>query len=83
MKITKTEAVCLKEEGYSAEDIAQIRRLKYRFDHDGVELSFERARNLAGKAEMLSGLGRAAFHGTAVRGDGKKKVFIRSSLFGL
>lgn len=89
MKLSKKDKEILKEFGYPEEDMEQIgeamRKTVYTLCKDNEEderISREKAREILGDKEYLSGIGRSAFHWTSMRGeDGKRVHFDSSRLF--
>lgn len=57
--------------GYLVTDIPQIVDCaeKCKYFRNGKRLSYKRAQKILGREEWLSGIGRAAFHATATRGE--------------
>ena len=72
MKLSKNDEQILINDGYSLDDIEQIKRLRYKFtlydtkgNHEKILL--ENAKEKLSTDDFLSGLGRAAFHRTSYR----------------
>lgn len=89
MKLSKDEEKTLIDWGCTLQDIAQIKRLRYKFilcSKDGNEekISMEKAKEELSKKDFLSGIERAAFHRTSYRKTISKKyegILIESNLF--
>ena len=84
MRFSDEDIKIMKSWGCTPEDIAQIGRAlrKTNFEYNGKRISREKALDLLGRREFLSGIARAAFHVTAVRlTDRGEKVLIDSSRF--
>lgn len=74
----------LRRLGYHDRDIAEIGlaldagEFTFTNEKTGKRISVETAKTKLGTSAFLSGIGRACFHATAVRGDeGKGMIFIR------
>lgn len=88
MKLSKDEEKILTDFGYTLQDIAQIKRLHYKFilcSKDGNEekISMEKAKEKLSEKDFLSGIARAAFHRTSYRetiSNKYKGILIESNL---
>ena len=87
MKLVKGDKELLKNWGYSDEDINQIERATtitvYKFNYNEI-ISIEKANELLGREEYLSGISRSAFHCSASReigSSGNVVSFDSSKLF--
>ena len=88
MQLNKDEMKILTDFGCTQEDIAQIKRLRYKFtlyskDENKEEISMEKAKEMLSKNDFLSGIERAAFHRTSYRETTSKKyngILIQSNL---
>ena len=86
MKFTKNHENFLKEIGYKKEDLPQIKRAKRVLkltDGHGKKITNEKAVEILGENDFLSGLARSAFHWTAYRENenGESVLFDASKLF--
>lgn len=87
MKLTASDKEILKEFGYPAEDMGQIERAtlkKYTtYKIDDKKATLEEILAILNREEYLSGIGRSAFHWSAVREteNGKLVYFDSSRLF--
>lgn len=87
MKLTEKDKALLIEWGYPESDFPQIeeamkkKNTKYEFECSAI--SREKAIELLGREEYLSGIARSAFHFTAARevSNGKIVYFDSSNLF--
>ena len=84
MRFSDEDIKIMKSWGCTPEDIAQIGRAlpKTDFRYRGEKIGRDRASDLLGRREFLSGMARSAFHFTAVRlTDRGEEVFFDSSRF--
>jgi len=86
MKLNKEEKDILINWGNSKEDLLQIENLKYKFtlieDTKETKITMKKAKEELGDTLFLSGIERAAFHGTAFRSiNDNKGIYIKSNLF--
>ena len=73
--------------GYPKKDLKQIEKaLKYTYfellikDKEGEKITIDKAIEILGEEIFLSGMGRSAFHWSAVREDNKgNKIYFNSS----
>ena len=86
MKLTKSDKNILREWGYLDNDFPQIeeatRKTVYTMAGD-VQISLQKAIELLGREEYLSGVARSSFHMSAVREseNGEQVYFDSSALF--
>lgn len=82
-ELTEKDKMLLKSYGYHDEDISQIGRTRFSFENynSGEEITAENAIHMVGRNQIISGLGRATFHSSAVRTNLKRGVYIESDSF--
>ena len=85
MKLTKEDKELLTSWGYPDEDFAQIEiaTSKTTYKMNEKKISLNKALEVLGRREYLSGIGRSAFHFTACRENEKGEIvhFDSSKLF--
>lgn len=85
MKLTKTDKELLIKWGHKEDDIKQIEKAttKTTYELNNEKISRERAIELLGREEYLSGISRSAFHWSSVRNtnNGETVYFDSSKLF--
>lgn len=87
MKLTNKDKDTLRGFGYLDEDFEQIQRATSKrytaYELNGKKVSLEKVLEVLDRSEYLSGIGRSAFHWSAVRHtkDGKEVYFDSSKLF--
>lgn len=85
MKLSNEDKIYLKNLGYLEKDMGQIERAirKTVYTLDQKKISSKYAIETLGRKEFLSGIGRSAFHWSAVRQteDGRSVYFDSSKLF--
>ncbi len=69
IQFTEEDKQILRDLGFTDEDIKQIARLQYRITDDKRNISFDDASEKLGRTQVLSAIGRAAFHSTGSIGD--------------
>lgn len=77
MKLNKKDINYFLDNGYLIEDIQQIIDLKYKFYLNDKQIPQKKAKLILKHTDLLSGLGRSAFHRTAMRCN----ILIVSNLF--